>query len=120
MCGIAGFVDFGRCVDDPSSTLSAMARALAHRGPDDERVSFDAATRVWRGSERFGIQRLLAEKAWPTTGKKSLGAQEVLLDPAEPGASKCRGIDANQRLESGIGRFGDKNGADAGCDVFRA
>jgi len=53
-------------------------------------------------------------------GGQRLGAQEVLLDPAEPGASKCRGIDANQRLESGIGRFGDKNGADAGCDVFRA
>lgn len=65
MCGIAGFVDFGRCVDDPSSTLSAMARALAHRGPDDERVSFDAATRVGLAFRRLAVLDLSTAGAQP-------------------------------------------------------
>ena len=45
----------------------------------EEKMTFDAATRVWRGREQLGIEELIAEGAWPTEGKKALGGQSVLL-----------------------------------------
>lgn len=45
----------------------------------EEKMTFDAATRVWRGRECLGIDDLIAEGAWPASGKKSLGGQAVLL-----------------------------------------
>jgi hypothetical protein len=46
---------------------------------DEEKLTFDAATRVWRGRECLGIEDLIAEGGWPATGKKSLDGQAVLL-----------------------------------------
>jgi len=45
----------------------------------EEELTFDAATRIWRGRERIGIADLIAEEAWPASGKKDLGGQDVLL-----------------------------------------
>ena len=45
----------------------------------EEKMTFDAATRIWRGRECLGIEDLIAEGAWPASGKKSLGGQAVLL-----------------------------------------
>lgn len=45
----------------------------------EEKLTFDAATRIWRGRERLGIADLISEGAWPAEGKKSLGGQSVLL-----------------------------------------
>jgi len=45
----------------------------------EEKMTFDAATRIWRGRECLGIEDLIAEGVWPATGKKSLGDQPVLL-----------------------------------------
>jgi hypothetical protein len=45
----------------------------------EEKMTFDAATRVWRGREQLGIEDLITEGAWPAEGKKSLGSQSVLL-----------------------------------------
>ncbi len=45
----------------------------------EEKLTFDAATRIWRGRECLGIEELIAEGAWPADGKKSLGGQPVLL-----------------------------------------
>ncbi|MFM8471302.1 MAG: hypothetical protein ACKODH_15305, partial [Limisphaerales bacterium] len=45
----------------------------------EEKLTFDAATRVWRGRERLEIADLITEGAWPAEGKKSLGGQAVLL-----------------------------------------
>lgn len=45
----------------------------------EEKLTFDAATRIWRGRERLSIEELVAEGAWPADGKKSLGGQSVLL-----------------------------------------
>ncbi len=45
----------------------------------EDKMTFDAATRVWRGRERLGIEDLIAEKIWPAEGKKSLDGQPVLL-----------------------------------------
>lgn len=45
----------------------------------DEKLTFDAATRIWRGRECLSIAELVAEGAWPADGKKSLDGQPVLL-----------------------------------------
>jgi hypothetical protein len=42
-------------------------------------MTFDAATRLWRGREQLSIHELIAEGAWPAEGKKSLGGQSVHL-----------------------------------------
>jgi hypothetical protein len=55
----------------------------------EEKMTFDAATRIWRGRECLGIADLIAEGVWPATGKKPLGGQAVLLgltwQPTESG-----------------------------------
>ena len=45
----------------------------------EEKMTFDAATRVWRGRECLGIEDLITEGAWPAEGKKALSGQSVLL-----------------------------------------
>lgn len=45
----------------------------------EEKFTFDAATRIWRGRERLGVEDLITEGTWPANGKKSLGAQTVHL-----------------------------------------
>lgn len=45
----------------------------------EESMTFDAATRVWRGRERLGVEDLIDEGIWPASGKKSLDGQAVLL-----------------------------------------
>ena len=44
-----------------------------------ETLTFDAATRFWRGRERLNVQDLIAEKIWPANGKKALNDQTALL-----------------------------------------
>ncbi len=44
-----------------------------------EQMTFDSATRIWRGSERLAVTDLVAGDALPATGRKSLGGQSVLL-----------------------------------------
>ena len=45
----------------------------------EEKLTVDAATRVWRGRECLAITELIAEGVWPADGKKSLAGQEVQL-----------------------------------------
>jgi hypothetical protein len=45
----------------------------------EETMTFDAATRIWRGRERLGVEDLIGEGIWPASGKKSLDGQAVLL-----------------------------------------
>ena len=45
----------------------------------EEKLTFDAATRVWRGRESLSIEDLVSEGAWPKDGKKALNGQSVLL-----------------------------------------
>lgn len=60
---------------------------LASREPMDgnqgkasaESMTFDAATRIWRGRECLAVDDLVGEGIWPVSGKKSLEGQEVLL-----------------------------------------
>lgn len=45
----------------------------------DEKMTFDAATRIWRGRECLGIQDLIDEGLWPAEGKQSLDGKQVWL-----------------------------------------
>ena len=64
-----------------------MGKIIASREPktgdgknvEAETMTFDPATRVWRGRERIRISDLVTEKIWPASGKKDLGGQTVLL-----------------------------------------
>jgi hypothetical protein len=62
--------------------MMVASRELKH-GEDqkaiEEKMTFDAATRIWRGRECLGIEELIAEGIWPAAGKKSLDGQAVLL-----------------------------------------
>ena len=46
---------------------------------EPENMTFDAATRIWRGRESIRISDLINEKIWPANGKKLLSDQTVLL-----------------------------------------
>lgn len=45
----------------------------------EETLTFDAATRIWRGRECLLVKDLIAEDIWPAGGKKSLDGQAVQL-----------------------------------------
>jgi len=46
---------------------------------NEQTMTLDAATRIWRGRERLRIADLIEEGVWPASGKKSLEDQPVLL-----------------------------------------
>ena len=46
---------------------------------EEETMTFDAATRIWRGRECLSVDELIADGIWPASGKKSLDDQAVLL-----------------------------------------
>ena len=60
-----------------------VARREPKSGPEvevrAESLSFDSATRIWRGRECLGVDDLIDEGTWPTDGKKSLNHQAVQL-----------------------------------------
>ncbi|WP_294221968.1 hypothetical protein [Prosthecobacter sp.] len=58
---------------------SREAQNNAKAKPSDETLTFDAATRIWRGRECLRIEHLIADKTWPAEGKKALGGQVVNL-----------------------------------------
>ncbi|MFO0939989.1 MAG: hypothetical protein U0930_04415 [Pirellulales bacterium] len=55
------------------------SKTLGEAGVDDEKLTFDAATRIWRGRELLGIEDLVAEGTWLGEGKQKLNNQSVLL-----------------------------------------
>ena len=46
---------------------------------EEETLTFDAATRIWRGREKLEVADLVADGIWPASGKKALKDQAVLL-----------------------------------------
>ncbi|QEG39296.1 hypothetical protein [Roseimaritima ulvae] len=60
-----------------------VARRETHEGGEAETqaetMTFDAATRIWRGRERLAVEELIADGSWPASGKKNLDGQPVLL-----------------------------------------
>ena len=45
----------------------------------EEKLTFDAATRIWRGRECLALADMIAEGIWPASGKKALDGQAVQL-----------------------------------------
>jgi len=70
-------------VDLQNNGGQIVARCEPKEGGDgkapEEKLTFDAATRIWRGRECLAIPELIAEGVWPASGKKSLDGQGVLL-----------------------------------------
>ena len=68
MCGLAGFLDFGRTMtaEDQAAVCDRMTDALVHRGPDDRGVWTDAAAGVALGHRRLSIIDVSArlESSW--------------------------------------------------------
>ena len=75
MCGFAGFVDHagrvGGSSDAARAALAAMARTLVHRGPDDDGVLFDDATRTGLAFRRLAILDL------SPAGRQQIGRAHV-------------------------------------------
>lgn len=53
MCGIAGWIDYSRCLLHEEHTIEAMVRALVHRGPDAE--GFWYSTHALLGHRRLVV-----------------------------------------------------------------
>ena len=51
----------------------------ADAGAEEETMTFDAATRFWRGRKQLGVKDLIDEGIWPASGKKPLEGQAVQL-----------------------------------------
>ena len=51
---------------------------------------------------------------------QGLGTDEVLLDPAQPGAAKGRDIASNQGFEARIGGLGKQHSANSRRDILRS
>lgn len=59
-----------------------VASRVSQAGGDsltDEKLSFDAATRIWRGRECLSVADLIADGIWPAEGTKSLENQAVQI-----------------------------------------
>jgi len=59
--------------------IVANRQSKAGEDNHEESFTFDAATRIWRGREFLAVRDLVAEGKWPSSGKKSLDGQTVLL-----------------------------------------
>jgi hypothetical protein len=69
-------------VDIKDGAGKITARLESKTGSDEskeETMTFDAATRIWRGREKLQVTDLVDEGTWPESGKKSLHDQSVLL-----------------------------------------
>ena len=71
-------------VQELQGTLTAVLEPRQGEGikAAEQKLTFDQATRVWRGREVLTIAELTAQGIWPSAGKKSLGSQPVRLNLA--------------------------------------
>lgn len=69
-------------VHDRAGTIRASLVSKDGGGREnarEEELTFDAATRIWRGRERLSVTELIAEQVWPADGTRGLDGMEVLL-----------------------------------------
>jgi len=61
--------------------ITARREAKAGGTDDDgeQKMTIDATTRFWRGSERLRLADMIAKEGWPDSGTKSLGDQPAWL-----------------------------------------
>ncbi|MBM4096267.1 MAG: hypothetical protein FJ261_05765 [Planctomycetes bacterium] len=68
-------------VQNNEGLVVATRASKADKGekPVEEKLSFDATTRLWRGRESLRMDEFIAEGGFPASGKKSLDGKSVLL-----------------------------------------
>ncbi len=70
-------------VDVRNNGGTIVARREPKSGGDvetgEETMTFDAATRIWRGRECLGVEDLVADGIWPASGMTTLDDQAALL-----------------------------------------
>ncbi|MFM7539095.1 MAG: hypothetical protein ACKO9Z_05470 [Planctomycetota bacterium] len=68
-------------VQNNEGLVVATRASKADKGekPVEEKLSFDATTRLWRGRESLRMDAFIAEGGFPASGKKSLDGKSVLL-----------------------------------------
>lgn len=70
-------------IDVKNNAGLLIARREPQAGSDhkseEEKLTFDAATRVWRGRELLTVSELITEGLWPAEGKHTFNDQIVLL-----------------------------------------
>ena len=67
-------------VKDGAGKITARREAKTSGAKaEEETMTFDAATRIWRGREKLLVADLVHEGTWPESGKKSLEDRAVLL-----------------------------------------
>ncbi len=55
MCGIAGFYNKKKCIEDWKPVLEKVAESMSHRGPDDQGIWFDVTAGVGLAHRRLSI-----------------------------------------------------------------
>ncbi len=60
-------------------TAQCVSKSGGNEKDKEEKITIDAATRIWRGREYLTIADLIADGTWPADGKKALNDQSVLL-----------------------------------------
>ncbi len=58
---------------------SLVSKGDASAQANQEKMTFDASTRIWRGRECLRMEDLIAEGTWPAEGKKKFDGQAVWL-----------------------------------------
>ena len=67
-------------IQNHTGKITARREAkIAGKQGEVEILTFDAATRIWRGREKLEVADLIADGIWPANGKKALNDQVVLL-----------------------------------------
>jgi len=68
------------CRNNSGTLLASLeTRDAAIGAVEPERLTFDAATRIWRGRECLSVEDLVLEGQWPAGGQQDLGGQAVQL-----------------------------------------
>lgn len=61
------------------ASLEAKAGGSGSGSVSEEKLTFNSATRIWRGRECLTVEEMVADGTWPAQGKKALAGQSVLL-----------------------------------------
>lgn len=61
------------------SIIASRGSKTGEDNPANEKLTFDAATRIWRGRECLGVADLVDEGVWPADGTKALESPAVQL-----------------------------------------
>jgi len=63
-----------------SHLVASLSREVGGEGLGGEHtLTIDGSTRIWRGGELLGVDDLIAEGTWPTSGKKHFDEESIQL-----------------------------------------